>query len=129
MAEAQLQRITFRINEFEALDNPEAVGRAEWSLRVFVNDIERWRSSGRHRVLEGNRAIVDAEFHVDIAPHSKEMSMRVEAEEHDLGPNDHAEGSVRLYRSQDFGGDNFSIDLKGDNAHLRLRCSTQIEAI
>ena len=123
MAEFEQERITFRIDDFEAVDNPEVFGRAEWSLRVLVNDIERWRSASKHRVAEGGRAVVDAQFHVDIPPHSNEMSLRIEAEEHDLGPNEHAVGEVRLFRSMRFGGDHFTVNVYGEDSHLRVRCS------
>ena len=126
MSEALRQRVTFRIDQFEAIANPEVTGHAEWTLKVAVNGIDRWVSPKRHRVQEGDRTVVDASFYIDIAARSGELTMSVDATEHDWGPDDHATGEQRLHRSQNFGGDNFHIDVKGKDAHLRLQCSARI---
>ncbi len=128
MTESKRQRVNFRIDEFQALANPERVGRAEWSLRVTINGIERWRSPEAHKVLEGDRGIVDAAFHVNITEDSGELELRIDATEHDIGPDDHAHAEMRLHRSSNFGGDNFYVDVRGEDAHLRVRCSASIDA-
>ncbi len=65
-------QVTLHLEELQARQNPELVGRAEYRLRVWINGLERWQSEKPVKVAEGGTAAVGAiipmrlEFDTDI---------------------------------------------------------------
>lgn len=120
-------QVTLHLEELQARQNPELVGRAEYRLRVWINGLERWQSEKPVKVAEGGTAAVGAiipmrlEFDTDI------IAIQVHADELDrLSADDPSEGNFELYRSAGFfAGERFAIPISGPDTDISLHCRVE----
>jgi hypothetical protein len=124
-------QLTLRLDELEAIKNPELIGRAEWFLRLMVDDREEWSNDEAIRVKAGDRAPIGVELPFELASDTNFVSVRVEATEKDrLKPDDHAESeAVRLYRSAGFNrSTGLALEALGKGAHIVVHISVDARA-
>ena len=124
-------RLTLRLDELHAITNPEAVGKAEWDLRVWINGLERWSSDELVHVGAGGTAPVGVEIITDVPAFTDELEVRVEATERDLlTRDDRAGGETRLLRVAGFEKDRpVVIDIRGKGARVELHCTVDVESV
>lgn len=122
-------RVTIRLEEATAIQNPERFTKGDWVFRIFAGDVERWKSPGEVNIGRGETKPVGGEFVVEVPHNSAHIDLRVEAAEKDiLSGDDVAEGYTMLYRTLGFGGvEPVYLDVKGEGAHLRLKFTGRIE--
>ena len=118
--------VILKLVGLEALENPELLGSAEWTLRLWINGLERWQSP-KLRVDRGQTVPIDAEIETQIHGYTEILEVEIQAREHDLlSPDDHAGGRIQLYRSHGFqlpSPDEFLLEGKG----ARLRMHVQVD--
>jgi hypothetical protein len=120
-------KLLIRLTELTAVRNPELIGSAEWTFRVWVNGLERWQTEERVTVREGQTVYLGAEIPVAVFDESQEVGIDIEGIEKDwLNPDDKATGGVVLHRGQGFSAiPGEMVELTGSGALLQL--SMQIE--
>ena len=60
------------------LENPELVGSAEWTLRLWINGLERWQSP-KLRVDQGQTVAIDAEIETQIHGYTEILEVEIQA--------------------------------------------------
>ena len=123
-------RVTVRLLEIEALRSADLIEPGEWTLRLWINGLERWQTEGTLHLQSGKTRSLAAEIVTEVPEFTDVLEMEVKAREHDLlTPDDSAEGKVVLGRSTGFVVPGGSFDVTGRGAHLRLRVETVVEEI
>jgi hypothetical protein len=123
-------RVTLRLLEIEAIDSADLIEPGEWTLRLWINGLERWRTEQALHLRSGKTHLLGAEVVTEVPEFTDALELEVRAREHDLlSPDDKAVGKVALGRSTGFVVPGGSFDLKGQGAHLRLRTETVVEAM
>jgi len=115
--------VAMHLEALHAIENPELFGKGDWELRLWINGIERWRSSTLH-VGDGEFVSIADTVVTEVAPFTDVLELEVQATEKDpLNPDEHASGKGALYRSHGFLPvvDGLLVDLQGENAHIQLR--------
>lgn len=122
-------RVTVRLEEATAIQNPERFTKGDWVFRIFTGDVERWQSPGEVHIGRGETKAVGGEFVVEVPGGSDHIDLYVEAAEKDiLSGDDLASGETMLYRSLGFGSaEPAFMDVKGPDAHLRLKFTGRVE--
>ena len=124
-------RVTLRLQELHAIQNPEAFGQAEWTLRLWINGLERWATEDQIRVAAGKTAPIGAEIVTEVPEYTDEIQVRVEATEHDLLSRDeHASGETRLLRIAGFEHARpVVIDIRGKGARIEIHADVEVESL
>jgi hypothetical protein len=122
-------RLTLKLDELEAIKNPELFGPADWMLRLLINDNIAWVTDRPISVGAGRSAPIGAEIHHAVTAEEDYVELRVEASEKDLLPHDDpaASQTERLYRTVGFGrATGLVIDVVGRGAHIKLHMSVDV---
>jgi len=124
-------KLTLHIDELHAVQNPEPIGKAEWTLQLRTNGVERWRTDKALSVAQGKSVPIGDEIAFQVAAGTAVIEVEVKGVEKDLlGPDDKASGTFKLHRAGAFERDRgFAVDLHGHNAHVTLLFSVEVEEV